>query len=396
MRTRYSTEKQAAGRYPTPAAIANLMACSLPAGGRSLLELGAGEGALLRAMAEQHPELTALAVEIDGGLATGARRAAPGCRVVVGDVLDHKVQARVTRAGPYDYVIGNPPYAVAAERDSNPYQMKQWCLDDPNRGMRLDAFFIALSLSQLRVGGAAGFVLPLAFFTDKTYAGFRERLLARFAQIQVHALPAKLFEGAEVATAICILTGTRSRACKVDVGTADEYGRVRDSMRLTEAEALQRMDHTYHHEMRQLKKELGARAVTLKDIGATVVRGSRTSAEFGHAGVEHLHTTDLPVRGVGRFRYSGASNQGFCLAKTGDIVVPRVGTRCLLRQAIVERGATPFTESLYRVRAEPSYRKAILAALEGPIGERWRSLHASGSCAKHLRVADVLSMPLAV
>lgn len=394
MRVKYLTKEQKIGQFLTPQPIARMLARQLSQGGQNLLELGTGAGALIQAVKRTHGLLNILAVEADKRLAALARKAVPDASILVADALKSKILGQVKASAPFDYVVGNPPYALAAQDAKHVGILQRWCLHDPNRGLRMDALFLAHSLDVLRPGGSAAFVLPVSFFTDAPFRGFRAALMQRFASIKIIELPSTTFGGAEVNTVVCVLKGLRGARCVVELGTANAKGAILDKVCITESDASERMDYSYHKAIHQLWEEVGRGCTTLGQLQATVLRGSATSIDFFRAGVEHLHTTDLPVSGIGRFRYGNKIESPYNQIRTGDIAVPRVGTRCLLRQAVVVRGQAAYSESIYRVRVASEHRSQVLTAFAGPIGEEWRRLHARGSCAKHLTVADILSMPI--
>lgn len=377
----------------TPPALASALAATLPANATgNLLEVGAGRGALLEATCRALPRLHVTAIELDRALARGL--ASAGHDVFVGDATRKRTWDRLSRQQ-FDVVVGNPPYAVS-DRELDPRHLLDWGLLDSIRGARLDAFFVAESLARLRTGGAGAFILPMTLLTDKVYAGFRRKLVQQFAKLTVIELPSRAFPGAEVRTVICSFSGERNRSCKIRLASGDQDGRVLDEIAVNAREAEHRADFTYHVQIRDLRRRLAGQAFTLAELGAHVVRGSATAQRFAALGVGCLHTTDFPEEGIGRLSFKKDPAELFKTAQAGDIVVPRLGSRCLLRQAIVVRGSTPYTESVYRVRVAKEHRQAVLDCLAGSVGETWRKLHAKGSCAKHLTLSDLLEMPVPI
>ncbi|MBK0331068.1 23S ribosomal RNA methyltransferase Erm [Brachybacterium sp. MASK1Z-5] len=81
---------------PTLEQIADLV----PRDGTSVLELGAGDGALTRVLAARGVPLTAL--EIDEHRARALRRKLPGARVIAADALTHPLEAAT--------IVGNIPF----------------------------------------------------------------------------------------------------------------------------------------------------------------------------------------------------------------------------------------------------------------------------------------------
>jgi len=393
MRNRYLSAQQQLGQYMTPPALAAAVARTLPRMLEpSVLEVGAGDGALLAAARSAARLGRVTAIELEPALASSLERA--GYEVIVGDATKLATWKRIADRT-FDVILGNPPYAVY-KSPSLANHVVEWGLGDVVRGPRLDTLFIAESLARLRSGGAGAFVLPLPLLTDRVFSEFRRKLTERFACLQVIELPATAFPRAEVKTAICSFSGVATRGCKVTLAQGDVQGNVLDELSVSTAQAQHRADYSYHAGMQVIRKKIGLRARNLSEMGAEVVRGSTTAQRFAQLQVKCLHTTDFPEEGIGQLRYRRGSGHAFKVAQVGDIVVPRLGSRCLLRQAIVVSGSSPYTESVYRVRVPSQHRNAVLDCLAGEVGETWREIHAKGSCAKHLTVADLLNMPVPV
>jgi hypothetical protein len=395
MRNIYQTNKQELGQFMTPPPIARLLVSKLPLGGSNLLELGAGEGSLIQEAVERLGDIEITAIERDKYLAKRLRQFAPYAKIVAGDVLSKNSQRIIATNGPFDYTVGNPPYAIASTQQLDLSALNFWKLYQPRKGNRLDAQFLAQSLSSLKSTGSAAFILPLAFFSDEVYIGFREALIQRFSFIRIIELPLNAFVNAEVATVVCHLNGLRTRRCRVELASADLNGDIVESMSIPAKVASIRMDYSFHRGMAQLREHVGINPMRLADLGAEIVRGSTTAAELIRSEKDFLHTTHLPATGIGRFKYLKKTDSSYRVAKVGDIVVPRVGSRCLLRQAIVVQGEIPFTDCVYRVRIPKQNRESVLHSLASPVGEIWRRLHAHGSCAKHITVKDLFTMPIA-
>jgi len=230
---------------------------------------------------------------------------------------------------------------------------------------------------------------------DLSFLRVRQRLLRECSTLRVLELGSGAFPDAQVEAFVVIAKkkriSERGRAVTLSLATAD--GRITSAMEISRPEASIRWDFSYHAAM----KQMGAAKLqgpTLANLGAKIVRGSRTRAQFVFAGQAHIHTSAFDS-GTTRMRLSQRGwHSGLTVAESGDVLIPRVGTRCLLRQAVVESGFSPITEAVYRIRIPDKYRDQVLNALEAPVGQLWRFTHARGSCARHLAVGDILSMPI--
>lgn len=394
MRIRYNTRQQELGQFFTPPAVAQLLAGLLPRGGSNLLELGAGSGALLKAASDRLGEVRITAVENDRHLFKALQGGQFADELIGKDACSPTVHRHLLEQGPYDYVIGNPPYTIAQKPGPSLGFAKEFGLFIPNQGARLDTLFLAHSISLMSETSAAAFIVPLTLFSDPTYALFRENLTKRFSNVTVIELPRRIFDAAEVATAICSFHGSEGKRKRIRVGYANMQGEVEQIMSIGVQAARQRLDFTYYAEKAKLRELVGKEERTLASIGAQIARGSASSTQLQSAVNDYLHTTHLPANGIGRLSYTRKANARYQLATSGDIVIPRVGSRCLMRQALIVKGEVPITDCIYRIRVAPQYRDAVLKSLAGPIGESWRTLYARGACAKHITAGDLMSMPV--
>lgn len=77
-----------------------------------------------------------------------------------------------------------------------------------------------------------------------------------------------------------------------------------------------------------------------------------------------------------------------------DILLPRVGTRCIDRHALVVKGQRHYTEAVYRLRVPVRHHAQVADWVLSEAGTEWRRAAARGSCAKHITVAALMEMPV--
>lgn len=397
MRYRKPTTRSAElGQFFTPPAISRLLARQLGSSTRSVLELGAGAGALATAVSTRFPSANLTLVELDRALHAQLAKRFSDSTVLHVDVVNAPRLHTALGDRLYSAAIGNPPFSsfLAPARTAS---MLEAFGPEASSGHwhRTDLVFAAESLARVRPGGTVALILAAPLIAHAPGQSFRAKFMTDFSDIRIYELPAHLYQRAKEVQSY-LLCGRRAevrRGERVLLARADIDGNVVDQLRITRSAALTRMDFSFHEQMTRLGIPKGTK--TLQDLGAIVVRGSRTHAQFESLGADHLHTTDLEHRST-RLRLPAAhrSSRDFNIVEAGDIAVPRVGTRCLTRQALVERGGLPYSESIYRIRLPKAQRTAVFDALEGPIGQAWRQLHAHGSCAKHLTLGDLLALPI--
>lgn len=381
------------GQFFTPAEIASLLARGLKQAPDSVLELGAGHGALASAVLSRFPNTQATLVELDGRLLRHLRQTYVGHRVLGGDVLTQLERMHLNDA--YETVIGNPPFGEFAVNANDQVALRNrfpGC--DRGGWVRQDLAFLHESWSRVAAGGEMAIVLASPIICDPAFLDVRRWLLSEAGHASVCELPENTFEDAEVGTYLLTLRhrgrGRRARSVLLDryLGDGRHQGRIDISVEA----AIQRMDYRFN-EIRVIAGKKWSKAPSLESLGAHIVRGSRSHGDFEQAGIPHIHTTDFTNDSI-RMRLGRHQAEGVQLARTGDILVPRVGSRCLLREAMIVSGTQPITEAVFRIRVTPPNRSRVFDSLGSKSGRLWRQAHARGSCAKHLTIGDLFQFPV--
>lgn len=385
------------GQVLTPAKLASRLAQSIHMDGGDWLELGVGSGRLLEACLASHSVNRYIGVEVDQKLAADCATNVPA-ELRIADVLQPDVLEAVLGARRFSCAVGNPPFGVgkispaAQLRLKALYpqvvQIKAWA--------RLDLYFLLESLARLQRPGEAAFIVAAPIVQDPALAMFRKTLIGSASEIECHELPADTFDKrAEVQSFLLIARFGRTRGASVTLGrlTGADF-ELTASRQVCATEAVQRMDLAYH-EFRDFAQGLARRPgfTTLEGLGAHIVRGSRSRHQFEALGVEHFHTSNFPLAS-GDVAFGVGPLEAFQAAEAGNILLPRVGTRCIDRAAYVAKGRRAITEAVYRVAVPPQSRTAVFDWMSGDEGKAWRRSAAHGSCAKHLTVKVLMTMPV--
>ncbi|MCK9366584.1 MAG: methyltransferase [Metallibacterium scheffleri] len=388
------TRGDSLGQFFTPPKIASLLAAGLKRTPNSLLELGAGCGALVSAVLSRYPQSQATLVELDGKLLRHLRHEFPTHHVLGGDVLTQVNKLPIESS--YATVVGNPPFGEFAVKPKDQLALRS-LFPGCDRGgwMRQDLAFLHESWNRVATGGELAVILASPIVSDPIFTEVRRWLFAEAGYVSVCELPEDAFEGAEVGTYLLTIRhrGRSRRARSIQVDRYRGDGLLQGRIELSLEAAVERMDYRFH----MIQATAGRhwkRAPSLESLGAQVVRGSRSHGEFVKAEVPHVHTSDFTSDSI-RLRLGQCLEDGVRLAERGDILVPRVGSRCLLREAMVVSGARPITEAVFRIRVARANRARVFDALASESGRMWRMAYARGSCAKFLTVSDLLRFPVA-
>ncbi|MBC3862429.1 N-6 DNA methylase [Undibacterium jejuense] len=397
MRTSYVSNRQKLGQFFTPERITDFIISFLDADTTSILELGCGEGTFGKSALSRFPNMNYVGVELDRKWHKLAIGKIPEKSVLLGDALSMRTFRKLQHCAPFSAAIGNPPYTrhiLNSNSLSQIYRAFPSIRTIPiNKLSRLDLAFLAASLSLIQRGGVLAFILPKTFFSDPGFRMFRQDLVKRYQCDFVAELDSATFEGIEVDTTFLLLRNQAPTINNVRLGKVNLEGEVVADLSVSFSSAIDRMDFSHYKLLQELNLADESSMLRLADVVQDFQRGSLSKIEFVKMGREHFHTTDFPSD-FDEIDFGDASEISGVHARAGDILVPRVGSRCLLRQAIVQRGGRSITDCIYRIRPNEGFAETILQSLQHEIGQRWRQAHARGTCAKYLTVTDIMQMPL--
>lgn len=381
----------------TPPQLARRVVGLLTGQGESWLELGSGNGRIAQACLDTLNPSAYVGVELDKRLLSGSpidTRAS----FLQGDVLSPRGLSVLLGDEKFSRTIGNPPYGMQALDLDCQARIAELCPGIPQIAdwVQLDLYFILESLARLTRPGEAAFIVGAPIAEDVRLKAFRRALMLAASEVECFELPVDAFDKkAEVQSFLLVARFGAAKLKRVRLGKmAGASLDVVAERWISPEQATHRLDFSFH-EFQELSATLrqkpGCR--TLEELGAAVVRGSRTRAQFDELGIECFHTSDFPQGGA-EVRFTLDRDHGFQAAVESDILLPRVGTRCMDRQAIVMKGQRHYTEAVYRLRVPARHHSQVADWVLSEAGTNWRQAAAKGSCAKHITVASLMEMPI--
>ncbi|MBU9200123.1 methyltransferase [Burkholderia multivorans] len=369
------------GQVATPQSIIDLLLEDFPPESRYILDLGAGDGRLAVAAAARctaTPDI--LMLEGDGPRAQELVRQHPAATTKHIDVLRDEAMQVLPEVFVADAVVSNPPYLEVYLEPSHRSMVREvFPFLADSAWVRAEIAFLAQAWRLSAPGAFLGFVVPEPLITRQTYRDLRQFLVSHLHELTVTQLPSRCFVGVEVDA--FLVTGRRACAPLHEpsprLRQADKEGRILAECHVSESQACERMDYISHSQV----DGCSASSDTLGSLGIEIVRGSQAKAAFVRDSLICVHTSDLLVTEPLTLKGQGGPHR---TASAGDILIPRVGSRCLDREAWVGQGEGAFTDSVYRLRGAPALMPRVWRALASPAGREWRRANAVGSCAKHL------------
>ncbi|MEE4106249.1 N-6 DNA methylase [Pseudomonas viridiflava] len=391
-----ATTRARLGQIMTPQPLADAVVSLLDARGGRWLELGSGSGRLAKSVNCIAAPASYLGIEVEADM-IALTPSLPGFSFLKQDVLEVDALAQTLGPQSFDHVIGNPPYGIHGFSTEATSRLQKLCpeLEIHGNWAPIDLYFVLESLSRLKSNGSAAFIVGADIPCAARSQLFRKMLLENASSVECYELPKTAFGNhAEVQAYALIARYGKKRARHVSLGRLNDQFKVITQRTVTHAQAITSMDLS-SHEFAEIDAalRLASHGMTMKDMEVSIVRGSRTSNQFSQLGVAHFHTSDFRRLGT-EVSFETAPSPHFQQATVGDILLPRVGTRCLEHKAVVVGGQAPYSDAVFRVRMPTKHRERIVRWITSAQCSAWRRSAAQGACAKHLTVATLLSMPV--
>lgn len=302
-----------------------------------------------------------------------------------------------TRFGGVDTIVSNPPFTYIENAPAIRELLKGDGFGNGGRAknQRLDLVFLSHAKHLLNRGGEMAFILPTSAFAMIKSVAHLEIMVGQFGLKEIITLPPNLFQDAEVETAILVFRprGRASASKQFSLYNAKSESEIDFFGRFSSASVVQEMGAATRNNVSSISK-----ANTIAGIGGTIARGRHSSNALLRGGVSHFHTTsfqDYPTSQITFKRYSQRGvNTLDTPAQEGDILIARVGTRCLGRAAIVVSGSQHISDCVYRISTPATKRRKIWEFISSEAGRSWQLSLARGTCAKFITQQDLLSAAL--
>lgn len=362
---------------------------------KTVIDVGAGEGALLGAIKNRWKSARLLGVDIDPTVRKA--QAISHIESILGDGLDHKLPGLIaTKYGHIDLAVSNPPYTAIRGNKSTELILKDAGLFDAigkSKNYPAELVFLAQNLRILKNEGALAIILPSGIINSDRWIKLRGLLCRSHRLNTVIELPDKIFEKTEAKTyALILQKGGRTRS--VRLLKTDEEGILSSSIKITARQAVERMDFSYYLVDRS-KNALATPHFTLRELGAQIFRGQLSSSTAKATKVNLFHTSDMSSLPTSVRISNGLSGlEHPHTIKKGDIVVARVGTRCIGRMCFISGGSAIASDSVYVIRLAPEFQHYVWKSLSSGNGIEQIKTLCRGVCAKYVTKDQLLDLPL--
>ncbi|WP_460129486.1 N-6 DNA methylase [Pseudomonas sp. H1_D05] len=389
------------GRYYTAQEVAGLLISSMSIDKpTTVIELGVGDGALIREATQRWVDAKFITVDID----EGAEKYLPlnissdSMRHHVGDALEYSLDKRLgVDFGSIDSAVCNPPYLRPKWRQHFSEILEEAGLQSvlPKLGcVPAEVLFIAQNLRFLRVGGKLGLILPDGIIAGEKFSALRKSLTTTHRIERVIELPRRIFRNTDAKAHIMVLSKSLSPFDSIQIQRLESSGKLSQVITVPSEEASFRLDYSY---LAVSKSKTSKRQVVLKDIATMLKRGTFSSVERKNSRMNILHTTDFSADRLDvprKFKTKKAliSDASIVVAHPGDILIARVGRNLNQKIWRVTSGAVIITDCILLLRVDPIYADRVFDYLISDAGRQSLLGIAHGVGASFITVEGLLNL----
>lgn len=380
------------GQYMTPLGVAGLVAHEL-GDCETVVDFAVGEGALLRAVQERRGSTKLIGFDVDQLMVNVASNSLVGSDIRRGNGLLARLSAS-SLAGRIG-VVGNPPF-IGESEDRHGWLKRAFKGLTGKLGQdRAEIQFLARSLLTARAGnGRVVIVLPIGFADGDVYRRLRTLLMTQYRLLRCIEMGSDVFANTEARTVILVIDTIGAPSDEVEICEMPAGVKTPICICKKVLTPGARLDARYHKAMNLTAMSAGPQ---LKDFKVTIVRGIVSRKEAETLNIVALHTTDLGRAQDGRLvtsRLCASTDERHVVARRGDILLPRTGSRVRWMPVLVESGAAPITDHVFRIRAPLAIRKMVIDSFNHPSFSDWLHGVSKGVCATVLTKGELMQMPL--
>ncbi len=375
--------------FPTPLSIAEEMAqWYADSDINHIVDLGCGEGNLFKAVKKHQCESKVSAYEIDSSH-MDKLGSADDIGIFDLDLTQHSPRQVKERSS---LIISNPPFCKG---ELNLSVRKKVVLSGlagqhiiKSKRIRLEVVFLYRALEASLPGSLICFILPIAFLTSRVFYRARKTMLEEHCWDSCTIYENNEFEGTETRVVMIHATAQAGETQGVKVNFSKSG--LTKKIDIEDVEAGKVLD-LCRNECNDVPK--------IQDFGVELSRGKQCAKMLRDIGLQFVHSSHIRqlhsglIKGVSKSNETENKEQ---FARAGDILISRVGTRCLGKAVMVESGAIQYSDSVICLRAKKQYAKGLFNYLVSDEVQYYFQKYAHGSCAKLITYDMIRELPVSV
>lgn len=358
-----------------------------------VLDLGVGFGALLKPAISKWTNASFFATDIDNDSIKRLKTKNPNLTIKKIDGLSPSLPQKLKLSiNSIDIAVCNPPYTKLKKSDKLEQIFDSIGFSN-SLGMpyfTADAIFLAQNINFLKNHGELGIILSDTLLTSNDFLKFREDLLLNTSIKGIIQLPDNIFFQTEARTHILVLSKSKPNNLLVPLHISNSNGIIYKTMQVRKNELFNRMDFEYHHTISQLSATKTRQR--LGNIATSIKRGKHSKKELlkilGNDKFIHLSNIKNPFLHIRKHILISSE------ACKGDILVARVGKRCIGRVSIVKSGKSEYSDCIYRIRVPEQFQQVVFNAFISKEGQKYLKAISHGVCTRSINKGDFENFPI--
>lgn len=354
---------------------------------KNIIDLSAGEGALLEAAGKHFKESKTVAFDIDNNNISKILACTKHQSYSIDSTTYESLQLAQRISKDYCLALGNPPFKSISNTKYITNLFKEFSIDINTKTVRAEIVFILQSIKLLKKNGIIAFILPDGILTNSKFKYVRELISKKMCLLLTKEIPPASFTGTEARTHILIIKKTDP------IGTVKLYSFDSElpCIKISSDQFCARGDYKYYCQPRPIN------TVELNDLCILIKRGTSKFREINST-IPTIHTTHLKSSGLTlKNECQATAEYKNLIAKENDILLARVGTRVIGRFKVVSKGLFLVTDCVTIIRPKNiKCRDLIIKTLQSDVGRSWLHSAAKGVGALHLTVEEIKKIPIFV
>ncbi|GAB1038964.1 MAG: class I SAM-dependent DNA methyltransferase [Shewanella algae] len=334
------------GQYYTPDSFSTLLINNMNSKEAEIvLDIGCGQANLLSAARKRWEKAKLIGFDIDPKNYCVRRE---DLHIEFGNGFDPDLSQKIIdNFGYIDISVANPPYTYVEVNQNISKILKKsqlsQCIPSSLKKIPSEIVFLAQNLIVLKESGELGAILPASIISGEKWKYLREYLITEKGLNRVIQLPNKVFHRTEASTFVVNLCrSTREKCNDIELMSYE----CDEKLSVDVVNGIRRLDYSYHSHLHKLPY------YTDKIYVDTMImyRGRKSSKELYLTGSAFLHTKDLKENFQLLEYEENLYENGQRVAEKGDLVISRVGSRCVGKSALITKGRIEVSDCIIVIK----------------------------------------------
>ncbi|NLQ18019.1 N-6 DNA methylase [Marinomonas sp. M1K-6] len=379
-------DKKTFSQYYTQEDIAKFMASIISGEVDSCIDIGAGEGALIKAVKKIKKLKSCVAIDLDPKNVKYISNNIDSCTAILKDsTRKTTIKEIISYYGRFDLVIGNPPYGKSSLIDELRETLEatnlKYLLN--SKFIPTELIFIVHGLLLLKNDAQFIYVIPDGILTNIRLKKFREELFKKYTIKRIIEIPPKSFVGTEAKTHIIQIVNKKPKHSNIILSKLGSTKKIT----IQKNDFINRGDYNFYN------KPISISKTTLRELETKIIRGKHSGKYLKNLNIDYIHTNNIENCNIEKKHKEAPKD--FIYSIPGDILVARVGSRSIGKVNISNIGGKAISDCIIVIRIkDESIRYKVYQSLKSSFGVSWLKSVSKGVGAKHITISEIYRFPM--